>query len=768
MQNGPFRIAIIYIIISLLWITFSDRLLFFFAHQFTEDQFLLISSAKGYFFVVTNGWFLYYLIRKDDVKLKQSENQYRNMYEANPVPMWIYDEELKIISVNDAAVKAYGYSRSEFLAKSILDIRPQEDAERLIETVKRLSGDLNLSGTWRHIKKDGTLIYVNITSHKIIFNNRPNVLVMIKDMTERILFEQTLEKINLDLKNEKKKLRETQLISKVGGWMFFPETKKLIWSDELFTLTGISKDDPRDAFDIYLEHIFPEDRQMMIQALDELISKGKAMDITHRILAINGETRYIRQLAFLDDEDPAVSKLVGSMQDITELKQLEIERNKYQYSLENTLNSISDAFFALDHNMNITRINQVFRDLIDEKVINIVGESIFTVFPKEKNRLYPYYQKALEERVVVKQEEYSVILNKWIRLAAYPTDDEGVAVYFSDITEDRLKDTKLKDAVERYELVAQATKDVIYDLDITSDHIVYNTSLTRLIEIPYDQIEYSLEWWRGLIHPDDVTEVKKSQQKISNEGKTNWECEYRVNCGNGHYKYIMDQGYFIYNDHKEPIRLIGVVKDIDDLKRSTQENKRLADIITRVNNMIIVTDAENRVQWINKAFEDIAGFNLVEMGGREPFELLREPGMDRDEISSMYAKQKMREAFSVDLVIYTKFRIPLWVSVELTPMFDDQGIYLGYIAVYQNITLRKEKEQEIQRQNEFLKEVAWMSSHEIRRPVANMLGLINLADAAKNEKEKEEIFALLRICVSEMDGIVYQIHHKIGDVVDLS
>jgi PAS domain S-box-containing protein len=767
MQNGPFRIAIIYVIISILWITFSDRLLFFFAHQFTQHQFLLIGSAKGYFFVIANGCFLYYLIRKDDVKLKQSENQYRNMYEANPVPMWIYDEGLKIISVNDAAIKTYGYSRNEFLTKSILDIRPREDTDSVTELVKRLTDDLNLSGTWRHIKKDGTLIYVNITSQKIIFNNRPNVMVMIKDMTERILFEQTLEKINQDLKNEKRKLRETQLISKVGGWVFFPETKKLIWSDELYTLTGVSKEDPREAFDIYLEHIFPEDRQMMIQGLDDLINEGKAMDITHRILAINGETHYIRQLAFLDDEDPAVLKVVGSMQDITELKQLEIERNKYQYSLENTLNSISDAFFALDHHMNITRINQVFRDLMDEKITNIVGESIFTLFPKEKNHLYPYYQKALEERIIVKQEEYSVILNKWIRLAAYPTED-GVAVYFSDITEDKLKDTKLKDAIERYELVAQATKDVIYDLNITSNHIVYNTSLTQLIEIPYDQIEYGLEWWRGLIHPDDVTEVKESQRKISSEGKTNWECEYRVNCGNGHYKYIMDQGYFIYNDHKEPIRLIGVIKDIDDLKRSTQENKRLADIITRVNNMIIVTDAENRVQWINKAFEDIAGFNLVEMGGREPFELLREPGMDESEISSMYAKQKMREAFSVDLVIYTKFKIPLWVSVELTPMFDDHGIYLGYIAVYQNITLRKEKEQEIQRQNEFLKEVAWMSSHEIRRPVATMLGLINLADIAESEEEKEEIFALLRICVNEMDGIVYQIHHKIGDVVDLS
>lgn len=766
MQKGAFRIAIIYVIISLLWITFSDRLLFYFLHNFTQYQSLLFSSAKGYFFVIATGCFLYYLIRKNDVKLGQSENQYRYMYEANPVPMWIYDEEFQIISVNDAAINAYGYSKDEFLTKSILDIRPQDDTKNG-EPAKRPAGDLNLNGTWRHVKKDGTLIYVSITSHKIIFNNQPNILVMIKDMTERVIFEQTLEKINQDLQSGKRKLRETQMMSKVGGWEYFPETQKLVWSDELYMLTGVSKDDGREAFDIYMEHIFPEDRPMMIRGLEDLIGKGKTMDITHRIVALNGETRYVRQLARLDEEHPTPLKLIGSMQDITELKQLEMERNKYLYSLENTLNSISDAFFALDFDMNITRINQVFRKLVDEKITNIVGESIFTLFPKEMNRLYPYYQKALEERVIVRQEEYSLVLKKWIRLAAYPTDD-GVAIYFSDITEDKLKDTKLKEAVERYELVAQATKDVIYDLNIVSNHIIYNTSLTQLIDIPYAQIEYCLEWWRGLIHPDDVAGVKESQHKIKSEGKTNWEYEYRVNCGNGHYKYIMDQGYFIYNEQKEPTRLIGVIKDIDALKRSTQENKRLADIITRVNNMIIVTDPKNRVQWINKAFEDITGFNFAEMEGRDPFERLREPYMDGGEISNMYAKQIMHEAFSVDLVINTKFKLPLWVSIELTPVFDDYSNYLGYIAVYQNITLRKEKEQEIKRQNEFLKEVAWMSSHEIRRPVATMLGLMNLVDIADNEEEKEEIFELLKVCVNEMDGIVYQIHNKINDVVDLS
>ncbi|WDF78609.1 PAS domain-containing protein [Mucilaginibacter sp. KACC 22773] len=644
MRHGALRIALIYIIISLLWITFGDRLLFQLQDNFTREQVLLISSAKGYFFVLASGLFLYYLIKRNDKQLLQRESQYRNMYEANPVPMWIYDEALNIVSVNDAAVSTYGYTRAEFLTKSILDISPPEDAEKAIESARNLSPNLNLSGTWRHIKKDGSVIQVSITSHKITFNNSPNVLVMVRDMTEQLLFEQRLEKINQEILNKKRNLRETQLISKVGGWEYFPDTRKLLWSDELYALTGISKDDEREPFDIYLEHIFPEDRPMMIAGLNDLMTNGKTLDVTHRTKVLNGETRYMRQLARLESVPGMTLKVIGSMQDITELKELEVEKNRHLSNLENTLNSISDAFFALDYNMCITRINQAFEDIVNGRFTKIVGESIFTLFPKERNRMYPYYQKALEERVIVRMEEYSMVLNKWIRLAAYPTDD-GVAVYFSDITENKLKDIKLKEAVERYELLAQATKDVIYDLNIPADTIVYNASLTQLIDVSYEQITYNLEWWRSLIHPDDVAEVVTSQQKIKNEGKTNWACEYRINCGNGIYKYIMDQGYFIYNEQKEPVRLIGVIKDINDLKQSIQENKR---------------------------------------------------------------------------------------------------------------------------QNEFLKEVAWLSSHEIRRPVATMLGLMYLVDIADSNDEKEEAFELLKVTINEMDGIVHLIHNKINDAVDLS
>jgi PAS domain S-box-containing protein len=767
MRYGAFRIAVVYLAISLLWITFSDRFLFFFQHGLSEEQILTISSGKGYFFVLITALLLFAIIRSDDRKLKQSEQQYRSMYESNPNPMWIYvPGTMRFISVNDAAVSAYGYSRNEFLEKTILEIRPPEDAEKVIVSAGRLASSINNSGVWRHLKKDGTMIYVSITSHRINFNGKPHVMVLARDMTVTILFEKELEKINKDLQEEKRKLSETQRISRIGGWEFFPGEHKLVWSDEIYEIAGILKENNRQPFDLYLEHIFPEDRALMINALNDLIANNKQVDVTHRITALDGSTRYIRQLAKIDSGSQERLKITGSIQDITELKMLKEERDRYQLSFESTLNSMSDAFFALNRELIIIRTNEAFRILTGRESSDIIGHIIFDLFPKEQNVFYPVYQKALEDRVICEKEDYSLVLDKWIKLAAYPTD-EGVAVYFTDITEQRLKDARLKEAVERYELVAQATRDVVYDMNMLQDHLIYNTSLTHLVNVLPENIGYNLEWWRGLIHPDDLAEVIRGQEKVIREGRTNWECEYRLNCGHGVYKYVIDQGYFVYNEQKKAMRLIGAVRDIDALKHSVHENRQLADMITRVNNMIIVTDACRRIRWVNKAFEDMTGYNLEKIGGKVPADFLSGPDSSEDMLTTLGVKQELREVFSLDLIIYTKERVPLWISAEFTPAYDESKKFQGYVTVCQNITFRKEKEVETKRQHDLFRKIAWMSSHKIRRPVATILGLVDLMNHAEDEAEKNEILCLLNRCATEMDQMVHEITDEIKNVKEL-
>jgi two-component system cell cycle sensor histidine kinase/response regulator CckA len=119
-------------------------------------------------------------------ELRESEERYRSLFETNPNPMWIYDlETLSFLAVNSTAVGHYGYSQDEFLAMTIKDIRPSEDIPALMDDLSEKTDDVNKSIQWRHRKKEGTLIDVEITSHELTWLRHRAKLVLINDITER-------------------------------------------------------------------------------------------------------------------------------------------------------------------------------------------------------------------------------------------------------------------------------------------------------------------------------------------------------------------------------------------------------------------------------------------------------------------------------------------------------------------------------------------------------------------------------------------------------
>ncbi|AFZ16190.1 PAS domain S-box protein [Allocoleopsis franciscana] len=125
--------------------------------------------------------------------LQSSEERYRLLFENNPQPMWVNDlETLAIVAVNEAAINHYGYSREEFLAMTIADIRPAADIPALLENMANVTPGLNKKGVWRHRKKDGSLIEVEITTYSLTFVGRQAQLVLANDVTERRRAEKAL------------------------------------------------------------------------------------------------------------------------------------------------------------------------------------------------------------------------------------------------------------------------------------------------------------------------------------------------------------------------------------------------------------------------------------------------------------------------------------------------------------------------------------------------------------------------------------------------
>jgi len=231
-----------------------------------------------------------------------------------------------------------------------------------------------------------------------------------------------------------------------------------------------------------------------------------------------------------------------------------------------------------------------------------------------------------------------------------------------------------------------------------------------------------------------------------------------INSGKG-VIFVIATGYFLFKLIKAD-----EAKLIESGKLSAKagnEVKRLDNIITKVNNIIIVTDQNNFICWVNKAFEGFTGYKLDDIAGYSPATFFAGEETDMDDLADVLSKKKANEAFSIELNCHKKSGEKFWVYGEYTPLFDDKNQFNGYIAVYNDITWLKQKERDLLHQNEKLKEVAWLSSHEVRRPLANIIGLIGMMKLAPFMDEKLKIIDNISKSAAELDKIVHTINSTI-------
>jgi two-component system sensor histidine kinase UhpB len=143
----------------------------------------------------------YAIERKDAEQLvKSSEEKYRYLFDNNPATIFIWDkDDFRILNVNEAAVNLFGYSKEEFLQKTLLELRPAKDREKLINIGKGLQPEYaKASGLWKQFNKKGEAVYLDISSHKIMYQGKQVILSLANDITQKVLLEEKLveERIN--------------------------------------------------------------------------------------------------------------------------------------------------------------------------------------------------------------------------------------------------------------------------------------------------------------------------------------------------------------------------------------------------------------------------------------------------------------------------------------------------------------------------------------------------------------------------------------------
>lgn len=418
-----------------------------------------------------------------DFDLLDSVRDYRDLFNLNPVPMWIYDyATYQFLEVNEAAVSCYGYQREEFLSMNIADIRPASEQERLLVQGRQVTDEKrSYRGYWKHKKKNGAIIHAEVTAQLVSYGGRKAILVLSNDITDKISAESNLIRSN-------RKLQAAQQIAQVGYWELDLSTLQISLSGQSRIVLGLDQQeqDTQISFDEFYRMIHPDDRKHFDVSKREVLAGTTSVTVEHRIILPNGEVKHLLEkgnLVFDPTGKPVIFE--GMVQDVTDRKkaQEKIAENERRMKNAQYVGSVGDWEYNCK-TAELTWSDELFR--------------LFARDPREGapclEEFIKYYDtpagnglRKLITRALFNAENYEADLH--LNLATAPNayhyaaglvskDDDGNVVKLygivQDITERKLAEIRLNAEHSQMRTLINTLPDSIYIKDKEGRKIVAN------------------------------------------------------------------------------------------------------------------------------------------------------------------------------------------------------------------------------------------------------------------------------------------------------
>ncbi len=276
---------------------------------------------------------------------QRSEIQYQLLFDSNPLPMWVFERKtLKFLAVNEAAARQYGFSRREFLTMTITDIRPEEDIPDLLEATAKPIHGLQKTTIWRHRKKDGAIIDVEIVGHDLHFHGVEAELIAARDVTERKKAEETVQKLASIEEFSEDAILGKSMDGKITSWNRAAEKMYGYTRGEV-----VGRD---------LSFLVPPERQAEIQAIVERVLNGQPIECleTQRLTKTGSVLDVSLSVSPIKDSTGLITGASAIARDITLRKRAE-EQLKLQSAV---LEAAANAIVITDFEGTIVWANHAF------------------------------------------------------------------------------------------------------------------------------------------------------------------------------------------------------------------------------------------------------------------------------------------------------------------------------------------------------------------------------------------------------------------------
>ncbi|WP_281337285.1 PAS domain-containing protein [Flavobacterium eburneipallidum] len=373
-----------------------------------------------------------------------------------------------------------------------------------------------------------------------------------------------------------------------------------------------------------------------------------------------------------------------------------------------------------------TRITLIYI-LISTLVAVICHEFLGKHFSLYNNPLYG----------IIKDTTFVLVSGLFLGYILTKKDIKNSSVY------NKLKNTniEIKESNERYDIVSKATSDIIWDWKIQEDRMSWNKGIETIFGYTEDQVGNSSNWWFDKIHPEDSIKMSIRLYSFIEQKTEKWQDQYRFRCADDSYKYVLDRGFILKDENGKSVRMIGAIQDITKQKLEEQRLKLLETVITQTKDSVIIVEPNNedsgvpKIVYVNPAFSVMSGYQPHEIIGKSPNLFMGSKSNTEVFEKLCNAILKKEENHQIETISYKKNNEEYWVGFSLLPVYNSDNELSHWVSIQRDITEIKkqevEKEQlirELTQNNKDLQQFSYITSHNLRSPLSNLTGLLNLIE----------------------------------------